>query len=99
MSGPTPAFRLTLTGSTQPISSSKILTQGFCIRNNTGNDLVWYGDSTLTSGQGMYIKADECNEKVARPTSRGTLYLFDLSKIYIVGTAGQYVYVEYLRDE
>lgn len=93
------SFRLQLTGSAQPLSSTLLHTQSFAVRNEMGNNDVYIGDSSVSSTSGMFIQEGESNEKESRPTARGVLMLFDLSKIYIVGTAGQYVRVEYLRDE
>ena len=92
------SFRLALTGSAQPISSGLLHTQAFAIRNELDNDDVYIGDSTVTALTGMFIRQLETNEKSARPTARGTLMLFDLSIIFVIGTAGQYVRVEYLSD-
>jgi len=92
-------FRLTLTGSAQPLSTSKIYTQAFAVRNEIGNDDIYTGDSTVSATTGMFIQAGESNEKESRPMARGTLTLFDLSKIYVIGTATQNVRVEYLMDE
>lgn len=92
-------FRLQLTGSAQPLSSSAIYTQSFAVRNEEGNDDVYIGDSSVSSSTGMFIRELESNEKESRPTARGTLMLFDLSKVYILGTNAQFVRVEYLYDE
>lgn len=92
-------FRLQLTGSAQPLSSSLLNTQSFAVRNESGNDDIYIGDSTVTSTSGMFIRELESNEKEARSTARGVTMFFDLSRIYVLGTAGQYIRVEYLRDE
>lgn len=92
-------FRKQLNGSAQQLSSTPIYTQSFAIRNESGNDDVYVGDSTVSATTGMFIKELESNEKESRPTVRGVLSLFDLSKVYILGTNGQYVRVEYLFDE
>lgn len=92
-------FRLALTGSAQPLSSIMLHTQSFAVRNESGNDDIYIGDSSVTSTSGMFIKELESNEKESRPTVRGVLMLFDLNKVYVLGTAGQYVRVEYLVDD
>ena len=92
------SFRLVLTGSAQPLSSSMLLTQAFVIRNLAGNSTIYSGDSTVTAATGMPIYVSESNEKESRPTARGTLMVFDLSKIYVIGTAGNEIAIEYLVD-
>lgn len=92
-------FRKQLNGSAQQLSSTPIYTQSFMIRNEIGNDDVYVGDSTVSTTTGMFVREGESNEKESRPTARGTLTLFDLSKIYVLGTNAQYIRVEYLHEE
>lgn len=92
------AYRLVLNGSAQPLSSSAIYTQAFAVRNLAGNDTIYLGDSTVSSSNGMPIYVSEANEKSSRPTARGTLMLFDLSKTYVIGTASDEIAIEYLVD-
>lgn len=94
------SFRLVLTGSAQPLNSTQLLTESFIVRSETANaGNVYIGDSTVTTGQGMYIKPDEANVKEARTSGRGGVQQFDLSKVYVVGTAADAVRVEYLYNE
>lgn len=93
------SFRLQLTGSAQPLSSTKLLTQAFAVRNEIGNADIYMGDSTVSSSTGMFIQAGEVNEKEARATTRGFSMQFDLSMCYVIGTASEYIRVEYLIDE
>ena len=90
--------RIALTGAAQPLFSNRILTQAFAVRNESGNDDVYIGDSSVSTNS-MFIRALETNEKEGRPVSRGVIALFDLSKVYVLGTAGQYIRYEYLGEE
>jgi len=90
--------RIALTGSAQPLFSSRILTQAFAVRNEEGNNLVYIGDSTVSTNS-MFIRELETNEKEGRPVSRGVIALIDLSKVYVLGTNGQYIRYEYLDEE
>lgn len=94
-------FRKVLgSGSAEALSSSRIMTQGFAIRaeeNNAGD--IYIGDSTVTTSSGMFIHPDESNEKYARNLARGYTTTYDLSKIYIIGTSGDAVRVEYEQEE
>jgi hypothetical protein len=92
------SYRLVLTGSAQQLSSSAIYTQAFAIRNLAGNDTIYIGDSTVSAATGMPVYVSESNEKESRPTARGTLMLFDLSKTYVIGTASDEIAIEYLVD-
>jgi hypothetical protein len=93
------SYRLQLTGSAQPLSSTKITTQALSVRNEDGNDAFYSGDSTVSTAQGYPYYSKEALELEARTTARGIILQFDLSKIYIIGTASQYVRVQYLVDE
>ena len=78
-------FRKVLgSGSAEALSTSRILTQGFAVRSEAGNDDVYIGDSTVTANTGMFIKAEESNEKYARAMARGVSATYDLSKIYLI---------------
>lgn len=94
-------FRKVLgSGSAEKISSSRIMTQGFAIRaelTNTGE--IYVGDSAVTTTSGMFLQAGESNEKYARALARGYTTTYDLSKIYIIGTSGDAVRVEYEMEE
>jgi len=93
-------FRKVLgSASAEPLTTTRILTQGFAVRSEAGNDDIYIGDSTVTALTGMFIQAEESNEKYARATNRGSNVLYDLSKIYLIGTSGNAVRVEYERDE
>jgi hypothetical protein len=90
--------RIELTGSAQPLFSSRVLTQAFAVRNESGNDDVYIGDSTVSTDS-MFIRELETNEKEGRPITRGMIALLDLSKIFVLGTSGQFIRYEYLEDE
>lgn len=94
-------FRKVLgSASAEQITSTRILTQGFAVRaeeNNAGD--IYIGDSTVTTSSGMFIHPDESNEKYARALARGYSTTYDLSKIYIIGTSGDAVRVEYEAEE
>ena len=93
-------FRKVLgSASAEPLTTTRILTQGFAVRSESGNDDICIGDSTVTALTGMFIKAEESNEKYARSTNRGSSVTYDLSKIYLIGTSGNAVRVEYEFDE
>lgn len=94
-------FRKVLgSGSAEALTSSRILTQGFAVRAELTNSADLYiGDSTVTTSTGMFLQAGESNEKYARNLARGYTTTYDLSKIYIVGTTGDAVRVEYESDE
>ena len=85
--------------SAEPLTTTRIVTQGFAIRSEAGNDDISIGDSTVTALTGMFIKAEESNEKYARSIARGVSAEYDLSKIYIIGTSGDAVRVEYEAKE
>ena len=94
-------FRKVLSSSSaEQVTSTRILTPGFAIRaesNNAGD--LYIGDSTVTSSTGMFILAGEANEKYARAMARGYTTQYDLSKIYLIGTSGDAVRVEYEVEE
>ena len=93
-------FRKVLgSASAEALSSSRILTQGFAVRSELTNDILYIGDSTVTALTGMFLQAGESNEKYARALARGYSTTYDLSKIYIIGTSGNAVRVEYEADE
>ena len=93
-------FRKVLgSASAEPITTTRILTQGFAIRSELTNDILYIGDSTVTALTGMYIQAGEANEKYARSITRGASAVYDLSKIYIIGTSGNAVRVEFEANE
>jgi hypothetical protein len=86
--------------SAEPITSERLLTQGFAIRSeltNGGN--VFVGDSTVTTSSGMFLLPGESNEKYARNLARGYTTTYDLNKIYIVGNVGDAVRVEFEQEE
>lgn len=94
-------FRKVL-GSTnaEALSSTRILTQGFAVRaelSNAGD--IYVGDSAVTTSTGMFLQAGESNEKYARNLARGYTTTYDLSKVYLVGNAGDAVRVEYETEE
>jgi hypothetical protein len=94
------SFRKVLgSGSAEPLSAERILTPGFAIRSEAGNSDLYIGDSTVTTSSGMFIQAEESNEKYARALARGYSTSYDLSKIYIIGTSGDAVRVEYEFNE
>ena len=93
-------FRKVLgSASAEPLTTTRTLTQGFAMRSEAANDDIYIGDSTVTVNTGMFIKAEESNEKYARSTNRGANVMYDLSKIYIIGTSGDAVRVEYESEE
>jgi len=93
-------FRKVLgSASAEPITTTRITTQGFAIRSELTNNILYVGDSTVTALTGMYLQAGESNEKYARAITRGASAMYDLSKIYIIGTSGDSVRVEYESNE
>jgi len=94
-------FRKVLgSGSAEKISSSRIMTQGFAIRAELTNAAdIYVGDSTVTINSGMFLQPGETNEKYARALARGYNTTYDLSKIYLVGTSGDAVRIEYETEE
>jgi hypothetical protein len=94
-------FRKVLgSGSAEQLTSSRILTQGFAVRAESGNaGTVYMGDASVTSTSGMFLDAGESNEKYARAMARGVNTVYDLSKLYIIGTSGDAVRVEYEAEE
>ncbi len=94
-------FRKVLgSGFAEQLTASRILTPGFAVRaelTNTGN--IYVGDSTVTTTSGMYLQQGESNEKYARALGRGYTTTYDLSKIYIIGTSGDAVRIEYEMEE
>lgn len=76
------------------------MTPGFAIRAESANaGDIYVGDSTVTVMTGMFLSAGESNEKYARALARGYSTTYDLSKIYIIGTSGDAVRVEYESNE
>ena len=94
-------FRKVLgSASAEQITSTRILTQGFAMRSETANvGNIYVGQSTVTALTGMFIQPGESNEKYARAITRGSSAQYDLSKIYIIGTSGDAVRVEYESEE
>jgi len=92
---------VTVAGTAEPLSATKLFTTAFCIRaklNNGGN--LYTGDLTVDSNNGMFLQPGETNEKAAQPVTRGTLQTFDISKIYIdADVSGDGAIVEYLAEE
>lgn len=90
-------FRKVLgSGSAEVLTSSRVLTRGFLIRaeeNNVGD--IHIGDSTVTALTGMFLHADETNDKYAGNVARGYTREYDLNKIYLIGTSGDAVRVEF----
>lgn len=89
--------RIQLTGSAQPLFSQKVFTTAFAIRNELGNNNVYIGDQAVSSDS-MFIRELESNEKSGPPVSRGVVKVFDLSKVYVLGTNGQYIRYEYIEE-
>ena len=93
-------FRKVLgSASAEQLTTTRILTQGFAVRSELTNDILYIGDSSVTALTGMFLQAGESNEKYARALARGYSTTYDLSKIYIIGTSGNAVRVEYEADE
>lgn len=94
-------FRKVLgSASAEAISSVQKNTPGFAVRCETANaGNIFIGDSTVTPVTGMFLQPGESNEKYARSTNRGSNVTYDLSKIYIIGTSGDAVRVEYEENE
>lgn len=94
-------FRKVLgSGSAEVLSAGRIMTQGFAIRAElTNTDNIYVGDSSVTTSTGMYLQQGETNEKYARALARGYTTTYDLSKIYIIGSVGDAVRVEYETEE
>lgn len=98
-SDPIQTFQLTLSGVAQPLSTTAIYTQSFAIRNLATNDTIYVGSSTVSPTTGMPIYVNETNEKSTRTGARGVPMQFDLSKVYVIGTAADIIAIEYLlRD-
>lgn len=95
------SFRKVLgSGSAEALSSSSIPTRGFAIRAESGNGgNIYVGDSSVTVNTGMFLEPGESNEKYAGSMARGYSRTFDLSKIYIIGSAADAVRVEYEYEE
>jgi hypothetical protein len=93
-------FRKVLgSASAEQLTTTRILTQGFAVRSELTNDILYVGDSTVTASTGMFLQAGESNEKYARALARGYSTTYDLSKVYIIGTSGNAVRVEFEADE
>lgn len=95
------SFRKVLdSGSAEQITVLPILTQAFSIRAERDNaDNIYVGDSTVTALTGMYLEPGDFNDKGARSLGRGYNSQYKLSLIYIIGTAGDAVRVEYESQE
>jgi hypothetical protein len=94
-------FRKVLgSGSAEPLSVTLIPTRGFAIRAEKNNVAdIYVGDSTVTSSTGMFLHADESNEKYAGNLAGGYSRTYELSKIYLIGTSGDAVRVEFEYEE
>ena len=86
--------------SAESISATRVMTQGFALRAElTNSATIYVGGNDVTTSNGMFLQAGEANEKYARALARGYTTTYDLSKIYIIGSAGDAVRVEFEVEE
>lgn len=98
------AYKITLsaTGVAQPLKDPAATTIGKFIVNtfNTRCDKdnaedMDMGDSTVTTGNGMFIEPGGGKGSDGLPVSRGKITEWDLCQIYVVGTSGDSIRVEW----
>lgn len=95
------ARTVTTAGSRVQLSTTQLLTEAFTIiakRANTG--YIYSGYSDVSASNGVELAARDSNAKEGKPTNRGVIKQFDLSKVYIDSSVnGEGVIVEYLAEE
>jgi len=95
------AKTVTTAGTRVALSASRLMVPSFVIRANAANTgVIYIGDVTVTSANGMFLAASEANNKFGISVNGGKYREFDLSKVYIDASVnGEGVRVEYLLEE
>mgnify|MGYP001591082332 CR=1 FL=1 len=88
------SFQLSLTGAIQQLSSTSIYAHSVEVYNDTAQETQYLGGSDVSSTLGRPI-ATGASFSLPEVYTRGSNELYDLSSIYVIGTAAQTLRVIY----
>lgn len=73
--------QVTVAATSQPLSATSVTIKSVTIENLNTNNVVWVGNSAVAVGTGYGL----------RPGANVSFDIDDLSKVYVVGTAGNVI--------
>jgi hypothetical protein len=87
-------------GTRVQLSTTNLYASSLIIRAKSANTgVIYVGDSTVASSNGMFLAAGESNELSGPPTKHGIPLNFNLKNIYIDSSVnGEGVIVEYVSE-